>query len=87
MNEQAMINTPTLWQRIRWKLICAHEWGEVPPKPLAGYTDATYIELKVHLSFSDKLRVLFGGIIALRTMLNTEHPAGATRALTETRIE
>lgn len=87
MDNQAMIAMPTMWQRLHWKVLASGGWNEVPSKPLAGYRDATYIELKVHLSFLDKLRVLCGGIIALRTMLNTQNVVGDNKAITEIRIE
>jgi hypothetical protein len=73
--------------RIRHLLITRGEWSETPATPIVGYTDITVLEQRMHINFTDRMRILFGGIPALRTMIHTEFKAGATRAITDTKIE
>lgn len=79
---------PSLWQRLIFRikrLRTKGEHGKNPPIP-DGFKDVIVLHSKTHLGFGDRLRVLFGGVISIRSYIATDEIVKRHTALSSSTI-
>lgn len=66
----------TSWmRRLGWKLLPPSRLGAIGAQP-PGFEDALIVDTEVHFGWSDRIRVLFGGRLLVRSVSFTQHRPG-----------